>query len=53
MSETSTIQNVTAKVDQAYIVSQLATELEVRASQIASAVELLDDGATVRKLPEA
>lgn len=47
MSETSTIQNVTATVDQARIVSQLATELEVRASQIASAVELLDDGATV------
>ncbi|KGD97079.1 transcription accessory protein [Achromobacter sp. RTa] len=47
MSETSTITNVAAGVDNARIVAQLATELEARASQIAAAVELLDDGATV------
>ncbi|KRC76332.1 RNA-binding transcriptional accessory protein [Achromobacter sp. Root83] len=47
MSETSTITNVAAGVDNARIVAQLATELGARASQIASAVELLDDGATV------
>ena len=47
MSETSTITNVAAGVDNARIVAQLATELGARASQIAAAVELLDDGATV------
>ncbi|WP_241073496.1 RNA-binding transcriptional accessory protein Tex [Achromobacter insuavis] len=47
MSETSVITNVAAGVDNARIVAQLATELGARASQIASAVELLDDGATV------
>jgi uncharacterized protein len=47
MSETSAITNVAAGVDNARIVAQLATELEARASQIAAAVELLDDGATV------
>ncbi|WP_447918510.1 RNA-binding transcriptional accessory protein Tex [Achromobacter aegrifaciens] len=47
MSETSAITNVAAGVDNARIVAQLATELGARASQIASAVELLDDGATV------
>jgi len=33
--------------DPARIISMLATELNVRASQVAAAVELLDDGATV------
>jgi hypothetical protein len=47
MSETSAITYVAAGVDNARIVAQLATELGTRASQIASAVELLDDGATV------
>lgn len=47
MSETSAITYVAAGVDNARIVAQLATELGSRASQIASAVELLDDGATV------
>ncbi|MGE8655365.1 MAG: RNA-binding transcriptional accessory protein Tex [Achromobacter sp.] len=47
MSETSVITNVAAGVDNARIVAQLATELGARASQIAAAVELLDDGATV------
>ena len=46
MSETSVITNV-AGVDNARIVALLATELGVRANQIAAAVELLDDGATV------
>ena len=47
MSETSVITNVAAGVDNARIVALLATELGVRANQIAAAVELLDDGATV------
>ena len=47
MSETSAITYVAAGVDNARIIAQLATELGARASQIASAVELLDDGATV------
>ena len=47
MSETSVITNAAAGVDNARIVAQLATELGARASQIASAAELLDDGATV------
>jgi len=47
MSETSTTTNVATGVDNARIVAQLATELGARASQIAAAVELLDDGATV------
>ncbi len=47
MSENSATTNVATSVDNARIVAQLATELGARASQIASAVELLDDGATV------
>ncbi|KAG4081048.1 hypothetical protein HA402_010219 [Bradysia odoriphaga] len=47
MSDTSTLQNAAPVVDHARIIAQLATELGARATQIASAVELLDDGATV------
>ena len=43
MSETSVITSVAAGVDNARIVALLATELGVRANQIAAAVELLDD----------
>ncbi|ANN77062.1 RNA-binding transcriptional accessory protein Tex [Bordetella flabilis] len=48
MPETSATTSTAAPaVDHARIVAQLATELGARPSQIASAVELLDDGATV------
>ncbi len=47
MSETSALTNAAPGVDHARIIEQLATELTVRASQVAAAVELLDDGATV------
>ena len=48
MSETSALTNAApGVVDHARIIEQLATELAVRASQVAAAVDLLDDGATV------
>ncbi|WP_233237794.1 RNA-binding transcriptional accessory protein Tex [Bordetella sp. LUAb4] len=48
MSETSATTSAgQAGVDQARIIAQLAEELGARATQIAAAVELLDDGATV------
>jgi uncharacterized protein len=48
MPETSATTSTAAPaVDHARIVAQLAAELGARPSQIASAVELLDDGATV------
>ncbi|WP_454689374.1 RNA-binding transcriptional accessory protein Tex [Achromobacter aloeverae] len=48
MSETSATTSAgQAGVDQARIIAQLAEELGARAAQIAAAVELLDDGATV------
>jgi uncharacterized protein len=48
MPEISTTTSTTAPaVDHARIMAQLAAELGARPSQIASAVELLDDGATV------
>lgn len=47
MSETSALTNAAPGVDHARIIEQIATELSVRASQVAAAVDLLDDGATV------
>jgi uncharacterized protein len=48
MTETSATTNGgPAAVDMSRIVAQLATELGARASQLASAIELLDGGATV------
>ena len=47
MSDTSAITSAASSVDHARILGQLATELGCRQSQIAAAVELLDDGATV------
>src|SRR3546814_6932213 len=47
MPDTSASTSTAPSVDQARILAQLATELSSRPSQIAAAVELLDDGATV------
>src|SRR5690606_8987125 len=47
MSDTSATTSAASSVDHARILGQLATELGCRQSQIAAAVELLDDGATV------
>ena len=47
MPDTSATTSTAPSVDQARILAQLATELGSRPSQIAAAVELLDDGATV------
>jgi uncharacterized protein len=48
MPDTSATPNAgAAGVDMSRIIAQLATELGARASQLASAVELLDSGATV------
>lgn len=47
MPENSATTSTAPSVDQARIIAQLATELASRTAQIAAAVELLDDGATV------
>src|SRR5690606_24742366 len=47
MPETSATTSTAPSVDQARIIALLATELGSRPSQVAAAVELLDDGATV------
>ncbi|CAM3960464.1 RNA-binding transcriptional accessory protein Tex [Bordetella tumulicola] len=47
MPETSATTSTAPSVDQARILAQLATELNSRPSQIAAAIDLLDDGATV------
>jgi uncharacterized protein len=47
MTETSATTSTAPSVDQARIIAQLATELGSRVAQVAAAVELLDDGATV------
>lgn len=47
MPETNATTSAAPAIDQARIVAQLAAELGVRPAQVASAVELLDDGATV------
>jgi len=46
MSETAS-HTAASAVDPTRIIAQLATELQVRATQVAAAVDLLDDGATV------
>src|SRR3546814_15782771 len=47
MPDTSASTSTAPSVDHARIRAQLAAELSSRPSQVAAAVELLDDGATV------